>query len=190
MRKIKLFLLLLLSFTIISFKNVDVTIIEGNNNKTSHVSVTLEPILIGASMEAIVLANSNEEVKDFEQLKEELELYVEELKVVLEIVKVDSGKPVEDVPFWHQFAPEEYINNLRNLVQTAEELLENEEATNEDLDDIHNQLKTAEVELENNITTGTKESDYTNLIIIIGSSLSVLFIIGIVTIFILSKKRK
>ena len=82
------------------------------------------------------------------------------------------------------------IHNLRNLVQTAEELLENEEATNEDLDDIHNQLKTAEVELENNITTGTKESDYTNLIIIIGSSLSVLFIIGIVTIFILSKKRK
>lgn len=190
MRKVKLFFILLLILTMTSFTNLNSSLTKAQANDTPNIQKNMKNIFLDASTESVVLTNATIEPKDVEELKAELEVYIEELKVFLDLVKVDSGKPLDKMPFWHQIAPKEVINNLKDLVEDAERLLENEEASEEDLVEMKNQLLAAETDLKNNITTGTQESDYTNLIIIVGSSLVALLIIGGLTIFILSKKGK
>lgn len=190
MRKLKLLIILLLSITIINITNNDVIVTETKANNTFVFSTSLNIDSVSIAFEPILLEGNNEEIKDIEQLKEELEIYLEELKVFVDMVKVDSGKPVEELPLGHRYAPKGKIDILKDLIISADELLENEEATTEDLNEILTELQAAEIDLTDNIIIGTKESDYKNLIIIIGSALSALAVIGTVVILVLVKKRK
>lgn len=145
-------------------------------------------LIRGTSSEAEEPGDDDDE--DLDDLIDELETMIAELKTKLESVKVLGDKTSSDLPFGQKYVNEEYINTLETLIEQAELMLEDEELTEAELNQMMDSLNDAEDELDNNIVIGEKEEDYKTLLIVIGSVLVSLAIIGGVAIFILTRKKK
>ncbi len=134
--------------------------------------------------------NGDDNDKDVDEVLTELEAVLTSLKAKLETIKTQDGKNKEDLPYGHKYVEEEYIAALTSLIVQAEEMIDEEEFTIEMLNDLIEDLEAAEQALDENVVVGEKEESYRKLLIIIGSVLGGLAIVGGATILILVKRKR